>query len=269
MPAINLTRLKKQVDALLATVDDPDRFWQHFADLLDFYTNRTARALPRPGDYLPTLHTPEPLLREIERQLAPLAAAAPQRVMPVILRLWQENLLEAHQLAARLLGRIPPQTPNWLDVTTAWVATTRDPRVRHTLLTDTLARLRQENPDRFLRLLQNWLRGNTPTPTWNYALIALQPYLQQTTAEHLPPVFSLLAPVITALTPPLQPQMAQILTRLHQLSPAETRYFLRETLPQVQTPLSQRTLRRLSASLPDDLRPLVRKYLPSSASRTP
>ncbi len=261
MPAINLTRLKKQVNDLLAVVDDPDRFWLRFSALLHFYTNPTARALPRPGSYLPSLNAHDPLLREVERRLAPLAAASPERIQPVILRLWQEPLLEAHLLAARLLAHIPPQTANWLDILNAWLAASRDPRVRQALLTETLRPLRETAPERFITLLANWLKGNAPTPSWNHALLALQPYLQNASEDALPPVFALLEPILPAAAPPIQAQLTALLNLLYQKSPAETRYFLRHTLPQVRAPLSRRTLRRMAAALPEDLRLLVRQTL--------
>ncbi len=267
MPAINLTRLKKQIATLLETVDAPERFWKQFRDLLDFYTNRTARALPRPGDYLPTLHAPAPLLREIERQLAPLAASDPQRIFPLILRLWQEPLFEAHLLAARLLAHLPPEDTHWFDILNAWLTASRDPRVRHTLLTETLRPLRTQSHERFIRLLQNWLKGNTPSPSWQQALIALKPYLQEDATNALPAVFSLLRPVFPAITPALQPHLAELLTLLYNQSPAETRYFLRATLPQVQDPRSQRLLRRMAPALPAALRPLIRQHLSASSQR--
>lgn len=264
MPAIQLTRLRKQVDELLTHLDKPDAFWQAYAELLDFYTNRTARALPNPGDYLTTLHAPLPLLREIERQLAPQAATNPQRILPVILRLWKEPLFEAHWLAARLLTHIPTGMPNWFDILQAWLLTTRDPRIRSALLTDTLRPLRQQQPERFLRMLRSWLSGESPTPSWNYALTALTPYLQEVKNDALPPVFDLLHNVLPAITPLIQNNLAAILQQLYEKSPAETRFFLRETMKKVRNPIARRTLRRMSNTLPDDLRVIIRQAVADS-----
>ena len=261
MPAINLPRLRQQIAALQNHLDQPEQFWKAFYELLNFYTNRTARALPRTGDYLPTLHAPQQILREIELALAPQAHDAPQRITPLITRLWKENLLEAHLLAARLLGHIPTESDNWLDIVNAWLTATRDPRVRAVLLNETLRPLRRDKPAAYLRLIQNWLKGESVSPSWSYGLQALKFYLQESRQEDLPPVFALLAEVLPAAAPQIQSQLAEALNLLYQKSPAETRYFLRQTLPRVTKPSARRSLRRLAPHLPAALRNIIRQAL--------
>lgn len=261
MPAISLPRLKKQIAALIAYQDQPEEFWKTLEALLDFYTNRTARALPRPGDYLPTRHTPRQVLREIETSLAPLANEAPQRLMQIILRLWKENLLEAHLLAARLLGRLDPAEDNWLDIVAAWLNATRDPRIRQTLLAETLQPLRTHYTEKFFALLRNWLKGDTPSASWIHALTALKIHLDEASDASLPAAFNLLEIVLPAAAPPIQPLLGEILNQLYAQSPPEARYFLQQVIPQVTDPVAQRTLRRIIPSLHPEIGAFLRHLL--------
>ncbi len=88
-------------------------------ELLDFYTNRTIRTTQVVQRLsAPTYHTPRPVLRQIESELAMLAENDPGEAVDLVKVLWKANSLESRLLAAYLLGSIPfrpghthPDTP--------------------------------------------------------------------------------------------------------------------------------------------------------------
>ena len=79
MPSIDLARLRKQALRLADFFFAPDEFVRHLNATLDSYVNYTVRGRrpASPGGNLPTHRTPAVVLRQIEHELAPLAAEQP------------------------------------------------------------------------------------------------------------------------------------------------------------------------------------------------
>ncbi|MEZ0396334.1 MAG: hypothetical protein ABWK53_07915 [Anaerolineales bacterium] len=261
MPAIDLARLKLQAARLAENFSNPPAFLSALAELLDFYTNRTLHAKQAAQRLsLPAYRTPPPVLRQIEAELTPLAETQPLQALNLTYALWEAGYLETRLLAAHLLGSIPPASampafarlPDWLRLST-------DREVRHALLTDSLRRVRTENPDVFLALLEDWLRSPlSGVQVWG--LQALQPLLTED-FENLPAVFRILRPAVEAAGPATQVELQECLSILGRLSPTETVYFIKEILAGTPAPMMVRTLRRILPGLPSQLQSKLRDLL--------
>lgn len=80
MPAIDLARLKKQTAQLADMFDQPAVFLRELREVLEFYVNRTLRSQSvAPSSVLPTYRTPVVVLRQIEKELGPIAERQPDR----------------------------------------------------------------------------------------------------------------------------------------------------------------------------------------------
>ena len=108
MPAIELARLKTQAARLADKFGEPEVFLHDLNDLLGFYTNHSIRATQTIQRLAaPTYHTPRPVLRQIEGELAVLAENQPAKAVTLSKVLWKAGSLESRLLAAYLLGNIP------------------------------------------------------------------------------------------------------------------------------------------------------------------
>jgi len=126
MPAIDLSRLKKQTAQLVDLFGQPVEFLRAHREVLDFYVNRTLRSQSvAPSSVLPTYRTPTVVLRQIENELGPVAGKQPIQALELADALWDEGWLETRLLAAFLLGRIPPQEERLLARLTAWTQAVR------------------------------------------------------------------------------------------------------------------------------------------------
>lgn len=259
MPAIDLARLKKQAAALADLFDQPAAFVRALHDTLDFYVNRSLREVDSvaPASVLNTYRTPPVILKHIETELAPLAAANPTQVLELADQLWDEGWLEMCLLAAFLLGRIPPREERLLPRLTAWTMQVRDPSVRAALLTTSLVRLRRETPDQFLLLVSEWLNPERQR-MWSNGIQALLPLIQDSNFNNLPPVFEMLAGVVETAPGTLQTDFVDLFQALHRVSPIETAYFLRQVIANSSTPITATTFRRISPSLPSELANSIR-----------
>ena len=262
MPAIDLVRLKKQTARLAELFDQPAAFIRELNEILESYVNRTLRTRDAvaPSSVLPTYRTPKVVLRRIESELSPLAAQNADQALELADRLWDEGYLETRLLAAFFLGHIPPQEERLLARLTVWTQKVRDPNVRTSLLTHSLARLRAETPDRFLNLVSEWLYPHREQ-FWSNGLQALLPLIQNPNFENLPPIFNIVEPVIKASPLNLQRDIENLIIALFHASPIETTYFLKNILKEHETRQTTLLFRRILPSLPPELQKGIREEL--------
>ncbi len=262
MPAIDLARLKTHAARLAEQFGRPEAFILNLNEMLDYYTNRTARVTQLVQRYsVPTYSTPKPVLRQIESELAPLAQARPIEAVALTKALWEAGSLESRLLAANLLGNIPSENaipalsrlPDWLSRCT-------DREVRAALLSDAMVRIRVENPATFFLILENWLASARPSfQIWG--MQALIPLLQDPRFENLPAVFRILQPAIISAGPMTQMDLQACLVALEGVSLMETLAFLREILQDQPSLPLLRTIRRILPGLSPELQAALREIL--------
>jgi hypothetical protein len=262
MPAIDLARLKTQAALLAEQYSYPRGFVRALNELLDFYTNHTMRgSLVARRLSVPTYHTPAPVLRLIERELAPLADSYPLETVTLVNAMWQSGSLETRLLAARLLGYIPPaQAMPALTRLPDWLIQSTDNEIRQALLTDTFVRLRRENPEAFFALLEDWL--NSPRSGLQvWGMQALIPLLRDPGFQNLPAAFRILRPAVRAAGPSTQMDLQACLAALGNISLTETLMYLREILSALPSATLVRTLRRSLPAFSPELQAGLRELL--------
>ena len=250
MPAINLARLKIQAARLAEKFGEPQAFLLALNELLGYYTNRTIRAAQVAQRLsVPTYTTPRPVLRQIESELAALAEKQPDEAIKLSDALWGAASLESRLLAAYLLGNIPSgQAILALARLPAWLNQSTDKEIHTALLTNALARLRQERPEAFFSILEGWL-GSARSTLQIWGLQALIPLLQDPQFENLPAVFRILRLAILAAGPATQLDLQACLVALEHVSLTETTAFLREIIWDNPEPMMLRIFRRIVPGL--------------------
>lgn len=257
MPSIDLARLRKQALRLADFFFAPEEFARNLSATLDTYVNYTARAR-RPasaGSNLPTHRTPGVVMRQIEQELAPIAAASQNADAAIALadQLWDEGWLETRLLAAFILGRISPEEAPLIARLTAWTAQVRDPGLSLQLLDAALVRMRTEAPDMFLQMLAEWLRPERPR-LWSDAIRAAISAARDPRFGNLPALLAALQPIVRAAPALIQLDLEELILALYELSPTETTYFIRQVLSTADDPLTVVAFRRMSPSFPQQLR---------------
>lgn len=262
MPAIDLTRLRKQANRLADFFFLPGEFMKHLREMLEFYVNYTLRTKENvaPGSNLKTYRTPPAVLTQIENELRPLAEAHPHFALELADMLWDEGALETRLLAAFLLGRIPPQEERLLPRITAWTQQIRDPSVRAALLSTSLTRMRKETPDQFLTLVREYLHPERAR-AWSNGIQALIPMVADTEFENLPAIFDIVEPILEEAPSTLQNDLADLIVALYRASASETVFMLKHVLSKSQNPMTAVTLRRILPNFPPPLQKELRELL--------
>ena len=236
-------------------------------EILEFYVNRSLRSQSvAPSSVLPTYRTPVVVLRQIEKELGPVAEKQPILALELADALWDEGWLETRLLAAFLLGRIPPQEERLLARLTAWTQAVRDPEVRAALLTTSLTRLRKETPDLFLILVKEWLHPARQR-MWSNGVQALVPLISSPDFDNIPPILEIVEPILKASPAALQFDLQELIITLFEASPDETIYFLQQILKGDQESFTSSALRRMSPELPQELQSSLREMLRKTKTR--
>jgi hypothetical protein len=265
MPAVDLARLKNQTTKLVEQFDQPDVFLKTLIDILDHYADRTMRAgkITSPVTVLPNYRTPPAVLRQIEKELSPYAAEFPAQALGIAGALWKDQHLETRLLAAALLGYVDPAQAGLIETIRGWAEESREPNVRLALLSNSLARMRNESPIVLLKLIAEWFNP-LDTQYWYNGMRALIPLLADLGFDNLPPVFRIVQPALANPVPALQNDVTDLLNALYRASPVETGYFLKQMIALSVNPQTTVMLRRILVNLPEPLQEKLRESLRSN-----
>jgi hypothetical protein len=233
-------------------------------ELLDFYADRTRRPgqAGKPNPLIAAYKVSPPILRQLLKELLPLAAQNPQQALALVDALWAEPVLEMRLLAAMLLGQTPLASPEpVIQRLQLWIQPALDDALIQALLANGLARLRQENSPAIVNLVQGWLEQSNLFYQ-QLGLRTLLPIIQDPAYENLPVFFRLIHPLVQSVPRSLRPDLLDVLQALAQRSPQETAYFLRQTLALPNSPdtpwLIRQSLGAFPAAQQESLRKAVR-----------
>jgi hypothetical protein len=246
MPAVELTRLRTQINRLILRFDDPGGFLSALKDLLDLYSNRAYRpgTAVQPQPLLPSYRVAPLITRQLELELGKTCQEQPGQALEVVEALWRDTHLEPRLLAATLLGALPTSHGEGvLAKLRAWGQPEENFRMLDALFKNGTANLRRAAPAMLLALIEEWVTG-TQLQNQVLGLRALVPLVEDEQFENLPPVFNMISPLVQNIPPRLYPDLYATLEVLARRSPLETAYFFRQVLPMAGGPATARLVRR-------------------------
>lgn len=255
MPAIQLNRIREQINKLIWLFTQPDAFQRDLHKLLEFYADPIFRAgqSTRNMVLIPTYRSPKLLLQQLELALYPLVQENPAAALILADSLWKDKYLEPRQLAAYIIGQLPIDHAE--EVTsriTEWCTSSQPAALMDALLSKGTDRLRLKSPQTLYKLASEWLSASD-VKTQILGLKLLLPIVQVPEFENLPEIFTLLRLPLQNLSPRNLTETQHIIQALTKKSPSETAYFLRQSL---------------SIGSSKDLIRLIRKSLPAFPAET-
>jgi hypothetical protein len=252
MPAIQPDLLKRQTAQIVASFAEPEKFVRLLREHMDWYSDRTRRpGLNSPPP--PILHTyrvPTQVLRELRRQLGPLAQADPSGSLHLADALWREENLECRQLAIDLLSWAPAQPARPVEERLQRWADPRDAAgLLDQLLMQGAVRYRREAPDRYLRLAKDWMSANDPD-LQALGVRLLTGLADDPGFDNLPTLYLRARVMIQRAPSELQPDLADLIAALARRSPPETAHYLEKCLKGAQGGGTASLIRRSLRSFP-------------------
>lgn len=246
MPAAELSRLRVQINKLIARFSDPVGLRSELRDLLELYANRSYR----PGQavqvqsILPSYRVAPLIMSQLELELSKTCQEQPQAALNVVEALWQDSYLEPRLLATTLLGAIPANEGTAVaQKLSEWARPDENSRMLDALFSKGTLELRRLAPNYLLALAEKWL-SSTSRETQPLGVRMLVPLIQDPTFENLPAIFRLLSPPMQVVTSEMHTDLQIAIEALVKRSPTETAFFLRQVLAMGMGPGTARLIRR-------------------------
>lgn len=246
MPAVQLARLKAQIEWLAGFFTQPDQFTRELRQFFEAYADWTYRPGQDARDPIQTeaFHVPPLVMRQLDLSFAPLCRENPSAALELVDRLWVELYLEAALFAACLLGNIPPSHHRAvMDRIEAWALPEGERIITDSLLADGGRQLRKANPEIWMSTTGSWIRDEQAAYR-SIGLRALLLLVEEPEFENLPAVYAMIGPLFQSGISGLQHEMTKLVQSLARRSPTETAYFLRQVVSISDDPLVARLARR-------------------------
>ena len=249
MPAVNPTRLRFQIEALMAHYADPPAFHLALDNLFDLYANRALRFGDSTGlrPMIPMYHLPVPVGRQLEVDLERVVNENPEPALGLADELWPDSYYETKLVAITLLGLYPLTDPQpILERLDQWISPDLDLSLLPNLFSDGTLHLQEKFPEIWEKYLESYLQSDDPQRV-AVGFLGLAEGLQNPQFQNLPALFRLISPFVRDPQPATSRELAQLLRALAGVSPTETGYFLRQILSFTDSPEIKRLV---SDSLP-------------------
>jgi hypothetical protein len=263
MPAVQLARLKIQVDQLVWQFTRPQDFQRGLKNLLETYADwsyRPGEAI-QPGSLLPAYHVAPLMMHQVEQQLTRQCHEMPAAALALADALWQDEYFEPRQLAAFILGQTPLKPMEEVSRRIlAWSKPDADKQVQEAIFSLATVRLRREYLAAWIEIINTWLTASLLTSKV-MGLRALAGLLEDREFEDLPGAFNLLQPLILTAPARLHGDLLLVLQIIVRRSPVEATHFLRQVLSGTNSPLPARLVRQILPTLSPELQASLRRSL--------
>jgi hypothetical protein len=233
-----MARLRMQTAELIQQYSDPVSFIRSLHTLYNYYSDRTYRPgqSGEPPPLLFAYNVPDPILREITRELSPILARDKSAALALLDQLWIENCLEFRLLAAILLGLIDPNPVGPIvERVKTWANPSTESRLLDTILSNGLENIRRNVPKVNYDLIAEWISSQDSFHK-HIGLRAILPLINTPFFVNIPVFFQLITPFVRIVPPALRSDLVDVLRALTQHSPQETAYFLRQVMAMPENP---------------------------------
>lgn len=250
MPAIELARLRFQVAELCDEFNFPERFTYKFHEILGIYNNWALRQgfTAPPKTLMRHYKVPRQVIKQIEVDIQPFIVEAPKQALNLVDHLWQDDFLEAREMASYILGQVPLDAPN--EITRRiqeWAQPDLDKAALECLYDQGTRRLLSEQPEIWVQSVRTMLAQADPGMQ-NLGLRALVSVIENPDYTRIPSLFKLLSPFVQSPHELLQANLYAVIAALAKRTPTETAFILKQTL--ITTPGVE-------------IEQLIRRFLPS------
>jgi hypothetical protein len=232
MPAIQLSRLKIQVDELLDYFVEPYDFIRQLHVLFGFYADRTRRPgqSGKPKSLVKSYQISQQVMRRISSDIENYVIEDPENAIILAESLWRDGWFESRLVAISILGLLPIRHIDTVVMyMKEWGKDCRDDALLESLLKDGARKIISEVPDKFLPIVEEWLTDEETT-IQKLGLRGLSSLVNNPKFDNLPIVYRFLSPMIKQTTSSLESDLLLVVRSLAHRSPLETAYFLKQSL---------------------------------------
>ena len=184
MPAIDPSRLERQIQDILQRSDEPLEFSRECTDLYKFYGDRTKRTIDVHDDHR-VLNVPRPVVRQLSTAIEKTEFDDEEAWRNIAASLWDYQYREVRRLAAVVLGS--HARLEVLTMAETWAMQCDDVQVLIGIASAGLRSYRAQVPLALFEAIDGWLSSNN-SPLRHLGLQALLVVLEEGEGEHIPTI---------------------------------------------------------------------------------
>jgi hypothetical protein len=253
MPAVNPSRLQRQIEDVLKYFDNPGTFHRRMVDLFSLYANRTLQfgesTESRP--IAPMYHLPQPLIRQLQMAIKPYLESNPQTALECADELWKDSYLEVKQFAIFILGNVTVQEQDHIIARVeSWVSPNLDDRLKYELMSTGMDTLHERFPSAWEKLIQSLLDHKDPKVV-GFGIQGIIESVKKTKFGNFPLVFRLISPIIQKPHSAYVEKLEDLINIMANQSPTETAFFLKQTVSLSKSIETKRLIKRCLPLLPE------------------
>lgn len=266
MPAVQLNRLKEQIQLIASVFDQPEFFIKALHGLLEQYEDHTykpAQTVNNAVLSIDSYHVPPVVMNQLEFAVNQWTRANPTAGFELAQALWKDPKLEPRILGCTALGAVSvDHRERVINQIIEWAVPTADKILLQQMFERATITLRRQAAQFWLEQIRAWL-VDSRIEIQRMALLALLPLVQDRTFQNLPAVYNSLGTVMQTNAKPLQNELRNILVVLAGRSPTETIYFIKQMFGMGPSEDFMRLIRRCLPDFPAQVRERLREILHS------
>ena len=269
MPAVELTRIKKQAEELAGCFLQPADFRRLLLDRLEFYADRVTRQgnMVKPAPLIPRYGVPPLFLQTVEQALLKPSDADPSAALALAEELWKEPSLEPRLLSASLIGMAARREPRAAsEYLIRYCVPSENTLVQEALLQRSGVQLREANLQVWFDLVERWVNSETLSQQL-IGFRALQGVIEDRNFENLPVVFRLLTTPVELINRSTLHDLQILTSGLARRTPVETVYFLRQCFNRTDNPMLSRLIRKCLPEFPPEMQASLRNVIQERPER--
>ncbi len=248
MTAVNPTRLRFQIQGVIAFFDSPLQFHQKLVGLFSLYATSALRYGESASNHplIATYNLPHPVMRQLKVDLKSHIEADPQAALAITDQLWQDDYYEIKHTAIWILGAIFwDDAQPILDRLRLWLQPGEDQVIKKELVSIGARSLQSDFPEAWETFIMSLL-SNKKAEMTALGIRTLAEGSKSPNFKNLPAIFRLASPFIRDPHMAYTRDLEDLIETLADLSPKETAYFLKQILS---VSVSRETSRLIKNSL--------------------
>lgn len=263
MPAVDLERLKSELNDLTWKFTQPVDFLSLLHEIFEHYADRLYRLgmVMQAPKRIKSFRVPRLVIQQIEQLLAPLCRENPAASLNLADALWREEMLETRLLATSILGFTPLKASDEIVARIkAWAQPDEEMDIIHAVFFQAGSQVQRKMPEVWLDLVRSWL-GQKTMDWQRLGLTGLLPLIENNEYDNFPPIFDLISPLLALPPEDLQSDLLYLLEALAHRIPLETIALLTYIINMGAGPASIRLFRRALPAFEPEQQAHLRKLL--------
>jgi hypothetical protein len=232
MPAIQIDRLKAQIQSILEPKFSAEIFLVSLRSLMEAHANLAFRSdiKSQRNHDLENYHLSPVILNQLQSHFILFTKENPDLAITYADLLWDEPFIEMKQFAGILLGALPEEKiPEIRERIVKWNNSTKDKALRTIIFNDCTKTIRLHGLDKWLEIIKSWMDSGNPFLILT-GIQSIQILLQDPKFDNIPFVFNAISSITLLHQEKIANAVSELLQNLLIRNSIETTFFIKSLL---------------------------------------